>query len=91
VDRRRWCQDRLYRTRQPWENSYCESFNGKLHDELLNGEIFYSLNEAKIVIEAWRRQYDSVRRHSSLQYRPSAPEAIVWPGEKPMAQMRSLN
>jgi putative transposase len=66
----------------PLENGYCESFNGKLHDELLNGEIFHSLNEAKIVIEACGRQYDTVRRHSSLQYRPPAPEAIVWPGEK---------
>jgi putative transposase len=75
----------------PWENGYCESFNGKLRDELLNGEIFYTLNEAKIVIEAWRRHYNIVRPHSSLRYRPPAPEAIVWPGEMPMAQMRSLN
>ena len=60
----------------PWENGYCESFNGKLRDELLNGEIFYSLKEAKIVIEQWRRQYNTVRPHSSLGYRPPAPQTI---------------
>ena len=63
----------------PWENGYCESFNGKLRDELLNGEIFYTLKEAKIMIEAWRRHYNTVRPHSSLGYRPPAPEAICWP------------
>ena len=63
----------------PWENGYCESFNGKLRDELLNGEIFYTLKEAKIVIEAWRRHYNTVRPHSSLGYRPPAPEVLVWP------------
>ena len=52
----------------PWENGYCESFNGKLRDELLNGEIFYTLKEAKIVIESWRRHYNTVRPHSSLGY-----------------------
>lgn len=75
----------------PWENGYCESFNGKLRDELLNGELFYTLKEAKIVIETWRRHYNAVRPHSSLGYRPPAPEAIVWPGLQPMAQARSLN
>jgi transposase InsO family protein len=75
----------------PWENGYCESFNGKLRDELLNGEIFYTLKEAKTMIEAWRRHYNTVRPHSSLHYRPPAPEAAVWPGTKPLAQMRSLN
>ena len=63
----------------PWENGYCESFNSKLRDELLNGEIFYSLNEAKVVIEGWRRHYNTERPHSSLGYRPPAPEALVWP------------
>ncbi len=63
----------------PWENGYCESFNSKLRDELLNGEIFYSLAEAKIIIEAWRRYYNTERPHSSLGYRPPAPEAMVWP------------
>lgn len=59
----------------PWENGYCESFNGTLRDELLNGEIFYSLNEARIVIERWRKEYNEVRPHSSLGYRPPAPAA----------------
>ena len=57
----------------PWENGYCESFNGKLRDELLNGEIFYSLKEARIVIERWRQHYNHQRPHSSLGYRPPAP------------------
>jgi len=59
----------------PWENGYVESFNGKLRDELLNGEIFYTLREAKILIERWREHYNRVRPHSSLGYRPPAPEA----------------
>jgi transposase InsO family protein len=63
----------------PWENGYCESFNGSWRDELLNGEIFYSLAEAQILIEAWRRHYNTVRPHSSLGYRPPAPEAAPWP------------
>lgn len=58
----------------PWENGYVESFNGKLRDELLNGEIFYTLREAKIMIERWRDEYNRVRPHSSLGYRPPAPE-----------------
>jgi transposase InsO family protein len=60
----------------PWENGYVESFNGKLRDELLNGEIFYSLKEAKVLIERWREHYNRIRPHSSLGYRPPAPEAI---------------
>jgi putative transposase len=60
----------------PWENGYCESFNGKLRDELLNGEIFYSLKEAKTVIEQWRKHYNTIRPHSSLGYRPPAPQTI---------------
>ncbi len=60
----------------PWENGYCESFNGRLRDELLNGEIFYSLREARVVIEQWRKEYNTVRPHSSLGYRPPAPAAI---------------
>lgn len=63
----------------PWENGYCESFNSKLRDELLNGEIFYSLAEARTVIEAWRRHYNTRRPHSSLGYRPPAPEVVQWP------------
>ena len=57
----------------PWENGYNESFNGKLRDELLNGEIFYSLKEAQIIIEQWRQHYNTRRPHSSLGYRPPAP------------------
>jgi len=67
----------------PWENGYCESFNSKLRDELLNGEIFYSLKEAGIVIEGWRRHYNEIRPHSSLGYRPPAP-AVLFP-ERPAA------
>ncbi len=59
----------------PWENGYCESFNGKFRDECLNGEIFYALEEAKVVIEGWRREYNQVRPHSALGYRAPAPEA----------------
>ena len=59
----------------PWENGYCESFNGKLRDELLNGEIFYTLREAQVLIEQWRQHYNRVRPHSALGYRPPAPEA----------------
>jgi putative transposase len=59
----------------PWENGYAESFNGKLRDELLNGEIFYTLKEARVLIEWWRQHYNRVRPHSSLGYRPPAPEA----------------
>ncbi len=62
----------------PWENGYCESFNSKLRDELLNGEIFYSLAEARVVIEVWRVHYNTARPHSSLSYRPPAPEAVHW-------------
>ena len=61
----------------PWENGYVESFNARLRDELLDGEIFYTLREAKIVIESWRRHYNAVRPHASLGYKPPAPEVFV--------------
>jgi transposase InsO family protein len=61
----------------PWENGYNESFNGKLRDELLNREIFYSLKEVQILTEQWRREYNTIRPHSSLGYRPPVPEAIM--------------
>ena len=61
----------------PWENGYIESFNGKLRDELLNRETFYTLIEAKVLIEQWRREYNQVRPHSSLGYRSPAPEARI--------------
>ena len=60
----------------PWENGYVESFNGKLRDELLDREIFYTLTEAQILIERWRRQYNTVRPHRALGYRPPAPDAM---------------
>ena len=68
----------------PWENGYVESFNAKLRDELLDGEIFYSLKEAQILIEAWRRHYNAIRPHSALRWCPPAPEvtlpiASAWP------------
>ena len=58
----------------PWENGYCETLNGKLRDECLNQEIFYSLKEAQVVIEQWRNRYNTIRPHSSLGYRPPAPQ-----------------
>ena len=61
----------------PWENGYVESFNGKLRDELLNMEVFNTLAEAKVLIEQWRRHYNTVRPHSSLRYRPPAPETVL--------------
>ena len=61
----------------PWENGYCESFNGKLRDECLNGEIFYSLKEAQVMIEKWRVLYNTLRPHSALGYRPPAPAAFA--------------
>ena len=68
----------------PWENGYCESFNGRFRDELLNGEIFYSLQEAQIIIEEWRRHYNTKRPHSALGYRPPAPEAIISMDQRPI-------
>jgi putative transposase len=61
----------------PWENGFIESFNARLRDELLDGEIFYSLKEAKVVIESWRRHYNTLRPHGSLGYKPPAPEVFV--------------
>jgi putative transposase len=61
----------------PWENGYIESFNGKLRDELLNGEIFDTITEARVLTERWRNHYNRIRPHSSLGYRPPAPEALL--------------
>jgi len=61
----------------PWENGYCESFNAKLRNELLNGEIFYTLREAQVLIEQWRQHYNRIRPHSALGYRPPAPETTA--------------
>jgi transposase InsO family protein len=72
----------------PWENGYIESFNARLRNELLDGEIFYTLREAQIVIESWRRHYNTIRPHASLGYKPPAPEVFVpafaaWPAPPP--------
>ena len=78
----------------PWENGYNESFNGKLRDELLSGEIFSTLKEAQILIEAWRRHYNTVRPHSSRGYRPPAPETFAphaFNAAKEVAQIQILN
>ena len=70
----------------PWENGYVESFNGKFRDEFLNLEILYTLQEAKVLIERWRKEYNTIRPHSSLGYRPPAPEAVrpFSPGSAPL-------
>ena len=71
----------------PWENGYVESFNARLRDELLDGEIFYSLREAQVIIEGWRQHYNTVRPHASLGYKPPAREVFVpgltaWPSAR---------
>lgn len=73
----------------PWENGYIESFNGKFRDELLNGEIFTTLQEAKVLVEQWRHHYNTKRPHSSLGHRPPAPETILPlpPGFAPLRQV----
>lgn len=65
----------------PWENGYIESFNARLRDELLNGEIFYTLEEVRVITGWWREHYNKIRPHSALGYRPPAPETITpnWP------------
>ena len=67
----------------PWENGYCESFNARFRDEMLNGEVFYSLREAQILIEQWRKHYNTKRPHSALGYRPTAPETILPMDQRP--------
>jgi transposase InsO family protein len=79
---RKWLNDIEVKTLyiepgSPWENGYIESFNGKLRDELLNGEIFMTLLEAQILTDSWKKEYNQVRPHISLGYRPPAPEAIM--------------
>ncbi len=68
----------------PWENGCCESFNARFRDELLGREIFYNLPEAQILIEQWRKHYNTNRPHSALHYRPPAPEAIVPIDQRPI-------
>ena len=67
----------------PWENGFCESFNACFRDEMLNGEIFYSLREAQILIKRWRHHYNTVRPHSALGYRPPPPENIITVDQNP--------
>jgi putative transposase len=69
---------------RPWENGYCESFNARFRDELLNGELFYTLREAQILIEQWRKHYNTTRPHSALGYRPPAPETVVPMDQRPV-------
>ncbi len=83
-------------------SSYCESFNSKLRDELLDGEIFYSLEEARIIVEGWRRHHNETRLHSPLGYRPPAPAVLfperpatltqpASPGARPLVQRSAMN
>nr|WP_319388745.1 IS3 family transposase [uncultured Cohaesibacter sp.] len=67
----------------PWENGCCESFNARFRDEFLNGEVFYTLKEAQILIEQWRKHYNTKRPHSALGYKPPAPEAIIQMDQRP--------
>jgi len=73
----------------PWENGSCESFNGRFRNKLLNGEVFYSLREAQIIIEEWRKHYNSKRPHSALGYRPPAPETIIPMEPRPIMHKQS--
>jgi putative transposase len=72
----------------PWENGYVESFNGKMRDELLDREIFYSVREARYLVEQWRREYNQIRPHSALSYKPPAPEA--WFSTPSAAELMTL-
>jgi len=74
----------------PWENGYIQSFIGKLRDELLNREIFYTLKEACIMIEQWRLHYNGVRPHSALGYRPPVLETIAFPVPVPPSPYSSI-
>jgi transposase InsO family protein len=75
----------------PWENGYIESFNGKLRDELLNGETFDTVLEAQVLVENWRQHYNAVRPHSSLGYRPPAPETIQpWPSGSASLRLQAM-
>jgi putative transposase len=79
---RQWLKDLGVQTAyiepgSPWENGYIESFNGKFRDELLNGEVFDTITEAQVIAEQWRTYYNTIRPHSSLKYRPPAPETFI--------------
>jgi putative transposase len=75
----------------PWENGYSESFNGKLRDEVLNREVFFTLQEAKIMIENWRQAYNTIRPDSSLDDRPPALQAVLPLGLQPPRQLRKFS
>ena len=75
----------------PWENGYCESFNSKLRDEFLNGEIFYSMKELRVLAERWRVHYNTVRPHSSLGYRPPAPQTCSTTNNQGHGEVESTN
>jgi transposase InsO family protein len=90
-DLRQWLTDTGAKTMyiepgSPWENGYCESFNSKMRDEFLNGEIFYSIKELRVLAERWRKHYNTVRPHSSLGYRPPAPEAWLASTARPQGE-----
>jgi transposase InsO family protein len=94
-DLRKWLADIGAKTLyiepgSPWENGYCESFNSKLRDEFLNGEIFYSMKELRVLAERWRVHYNTVRPHSSLGYKPPAPEARMTSSERGMEKWKPL-
>ena len=74
----------------PWENGYIESFNGKLRDELLDREIFYTMLELRVLTERYRQTYNRVRPHSSLGYRPPAPETLLPAGPVPVLEVASI-
>ena len=77
INLRNSIQMRFWIGTSPWENGYIESFNGKLRDELLNGEIFDTILEAKVLTEMWRKHYNKIRPHSSLNFSPPVPEVTV--------------
>jgi putative transposase len=95
-DLRNWLADTGAKTLyiepgSPWENGYCESFNSKLRDEFLNGEIFYSMKELRVLAERWRIHYNTVRPHSSLGYRPPAPQACQGTNTQGHGEVESTN
>ena len=88
-----WCEEKKInlvhiQPGKPMQNGHVESFNGRLRDELLNGEIFTTLKEAQIIIESWRQHYNRVRPHSSLGYKPPAPEVVAWPASPAVESAR---